>query len=135
MYITEYPAEVYADVIRALDGNDRVFDALLKTHPEWAAFVNAVKGDREAVLWLLRYRFSELGVLANALNDEPKAAEWLQAQSDPFLFLFFRAAKGEPDGQSFLEQTRYKTFLPLAKAVRSARKIRLKNETFWYRVF
>ncbi|MDE5735572.1 MAG: hypothetical protein K2H65_00645, partial [Bacteroidales bacterium] len=118
MYLTEYPAEVYADAIRALNGNDRVFDALLKTRPEWAAFVNAVKGDREAVLWLLRYRFHELGVMANALNDEPKAAEWLQAQSDPFLFLFFRAAKGEPDGLSFLEQTRYKTFLPLAKAIR-----------------
>lgn len=135
MYLTEYPAETYADVIRALNGNDRVFDALLKTCPEWAAFVNAVKGDKEAVWWLLRYRFSELGVLANALNDEPKAAEWLRAQSDPFPFLFFQAAKGEPDGLSFLEQTRYKTFLPLAKAIRSARKIRIKNETFWYRVF
>ncbi|MDE6440073.1 MAG: hypothetical protein K2K51_03530, partial [Bacteroidales bacterium] len=84
---------------------------------------------------LLRYRFSELGVMANALNDEPKAAEWRQAQTDPFLFLFFRAAKGEPDVLSFLEQTRYKTFLPLAKAIRQARKIRIKNETFWYRVF
>lgn len=135
MYITAYPPTVYEDVIKALNGQNRVFDQLLKTYPEWAAFANAIQGDREAVLWLLQHKFREMGVLANALNDEPNAATWLEAQHDPFLFQFFQAAKGETDAMDFLKQTRYKTFIPLAKAVRQARKIRIKNETFWYRVF
>ncbi len=135
MYITAYPQTVYDELVKALKGQSRVFDALLATYPEWAAFANAVQGDREAIFWLLRHRFNEMGVLANALADEPNAAEWLKVHDDPFLYQFFRAAKGEAEGMAFLEQTRYKTFVPLAKAVRQARKIRIKNETFWYRVF
>lgn len=135
MYITAYPQPLYDDLVKALNGQSCVFDALLATYPEWAAFANAVQGDREAIFWLLQHHFNEIGILANALDDEPNAAEWLKAHEDPFLYQFFRAAKGEAEGLEFLKQTRYKTFVPLAKAVRQARRLRIKNETFWYRVF
>ncbi|MDE7149328.1 MAG: hypothetical protein K2O01_02810 [Bacteroidales bacterium] len=135
MYITAYPQTVYDELVKALNGQSRVFDALLASYPEWAAFANAVQGDREAIFWLLKYDFKEIGVLANALADEPNATEWLKHHDDPFLYQFLQAAKGEETGMQFLKQTRYKTFVPLAKAVRQARKIRIKNETFWYRVF
>lgn len=135
MYFTAYPPTVYDQAVKALNGQSRVFDALLVTYPEWAAFANAVQGDREAIFWLLQHRFNEMGVMANALADEPNAAEWLKAHDDPFLYQFFRAAKGESEGLEFLKQTRYKTFVPVAKAIRQARRIRIKNETFWYRVF
>lgn len=135
IHLSAYPPEVYDDVIQALNGHDKVFDRLLKTYPEWAAFANAVLGDEEAIFWLLQHRFNEMGVLANALNDEPEAARWLQAQPDPFLLHFYQAAKGKAESMAFLRQTRYKTFIPLAKAVGEMRKIRIKKQTFWYRVF
>ena len=45
IHLSAYPPEVYDDVIQALNGHDKVFDRLLKTYPEWAAFANAVLGD------------------------------------------------------------------------------------------
>lgn len=135
MYITAYPPEVYDDFIQALNGHRPTFEALLKTYPEWAAFANAVRGDEAAILWLFQHRFHEMGVLANALNDEPEAAVWLQSQPDPFLFHFYQAAKGQDISLDFLRQTRYKTFIPMAKAVGQMRKIRIRKQTFWYRVF
>lgn len=134
-YITAYPPEVYDDFITALNGQGRVFDRLLKTYPEWAAFANAVLGDEEAIFWLFKHHFNEMGILANALNDEPEAIGWLQAQPDPFLFHLFQAAKGQSESMAFLQQTRYKTFIPMAKAIGAMRKIRIKKQTFWYRVF
>lgn len=135
MYISSYPQAVYDQATEALNGNKHSFDALLKDYPEWAALVNAVKGDHDAVKWLLHHQFTQIGILANALLDEPKAAEWLKAQEDPFLGHFFLACKGKNDSLEFLKQTRYHTFLPLAQAIRAARKIRIKDEMFWYKVF
>ena len=74
MHITQYPIQVYKDFEKAVGGSEPHFQKLLDDgYPEWAAFAHGLQGDKEAVMWLLKGPYPELGVLANGMVDEPGA--------------------------------------------------------------
>ncbi len=135
MQINNYPIEVYKDFEKAIGGDVRYFEKLIKDgYVEWAAFANGIMGDDKAVMWLLQNGFPELGVLANGIDDEPAAMSWLRRYPSPLLYNFCQATKKDKQARACLEQQNQLPLLILAEAIRKAMLQRIKRETFWYKI-
>lgn len=135
MEMMNYPLTVYQDFEKAVGGSQKAFEKLLNDgYPQWAALSNAIQGDREAVLWLLRNGYSVTGVLANALLEEEGAIAWLERYPEPFYHVFYMACQGNRQAVAWLEERNLIAFIILAKAIRKAVRLRIKRNTFWYKI-
>lgn len=135
MRISDYPIEVYRDFEKAVDGDFRYFEKLMKDgYMEWAAFSNGILGDDKAVMWLLQNGFPEFGVLANGMNDEPAAMSWLRHHPSPLLYNFCQATKQDNKAKEYLKAQNQLPLLILAEVIRKAMLRRIKRETFWYKI-
>ncbi|MDE5609958.1 MAG: hypothetical protein K2I66_06225, partial [Bacteroidales bacterium] len=75
----------------------------------------------------------EMGVLANGIDDEPHALQWLREHPDPFYYTFCQATKEDSFALSHLK-THFPLFYHLSVVVGRAMRLRIKRETFWYKI-
>lgn len=133
--IQNYIPEVYVLFSKAVSGSREAFKELIAMGaPEWAAFSNAIRGDDTALQFLLRRGFPEFGIMANAIDDEPKAMEWLAAYPDPLLYHFVQASKKDENSIQWLKDRDYIAFVLMAKDIKKTMLVRIKEETFWYKI-
>lgn len=135
MYITDYPQEVYKDFVYVLEGSRiKSKELIANGYPQWAAFANAILGDSKALDWLFLNQFYIYGILANAINDEESALKYLINHYDRLLLNFCQATKKDLTAIEWLKYNNYLLFVLLAQKINSAMEVRIKEETFWYRL-
>jgi hypothetical protein len=76
--LTNYPVKILLAFGEAIDGNDKIFNWLLKNgYPELAALAKAIRGSDEAFNWLMTNGFPHYAALDMAIVNDKKAYQWL----------------------------------------------------------
>jgi hypothetical protein len=104
-------------------------------HPELAAFSNALKGDKEAEVWLTARGGAELACICKALNNDNLAFQELQRKGDKFDISFVLACQNRIEGKYWLSQNNYRHFFPICETIAEALDTKSRDRTFWYRIF
>ncbi len=119
----------------AIKGNRKAFQSLLTTEkrPELAAFSNAIKGDKQAEVWLKARGSAELGLICRALDYDDSAMAQLKYSDDKFDISFVLACQNRIEGKYWLTQNGYSHFFPICEAIADAVITREKDSFWWYR--
>ena len=121
---------------KSLEGRKDFFKWLLENgYPELAAFSNAVRGDEEALHWLLKNKqFAILGVLSEAIDGVAKAVNWIKEYNDPFLLNFIGACRKRPESIRWFIERNSRIFLAMTQEINKILDVQEKENTFWYRM-
>jgi hypothetical protein len=121
--LRNYSQETLDLFASAVKGNRKAFQALMTTEkrPELAAFSNAIRGDKNAVMWL-RARATELWVIYEALDSNQLAIKKLQQKDDKFDISFVLACRNRMEGKYWLSENNYRHFLPVCEAIAATLK-------------
>ncbi|MCL2414393.1 MAG: hypothetical protein FWC94_03980 [Bacteroidales bacterium] len=114
-----YSQEILDLLLKAIKGDKDAFDRLINTEkcPELAAFCNAVKGDKNAEMWLKARVGRDWWLLVNAIDDDESALKELQHRENKFEVSFVLACQGRNEGKYWLEKNGYSNLLPICAAI------------------
>ena len=133
--LQQYDIKILLALQKSLEGRRDFFKWLRENgYPELAAFSNAVRGDEEALKWLLSHQqFAILGVLSNAIDGEANAVDWMKRYNDTFLLNFIGACRKNPDSIQWFYEREARIFLAMTQEINKILDLQTKENTFWYR--
>ena len=116
---TDYDTKLLLAFLEGLKGDKRFLDFLIANDfAELAALANAINSDTEALDWLLKKsNYPEFGVLSNAIDGEENAIEWLKKYQCDFLLKFALACRKDDDAIRWFAQNDLKLFIMIIQRI------------------
>ena len=117
--LTDYDTKLLLAFLEGLKGDKRFLDFLIANDfAELAALANAINSDTEALDWLLKKsNYPEFGVLSNAIDGEENAIEWLKKYQCDFLLKFALACRKDDDAIRWFAQNDLKLFIMIIQRI------------------
>lgn len=82
---------------------------------------HAIRGSEEATAWLLQHKFYHLAALDSAIDEDPKAYQWLKDFNHPFFIVFADACRGKPEAIQWFHQHKLEPLLVIARKIKQLR--------------
>lgn len=117
--LTDYDTKLLLAFLEGLKGNKKFLDFLIANNfAELAALANAINSDTEALDWLLKKSdYPEFGVLSNAIDGEENAIEWLKKYQCDFLLKFALACQKDDEAIKWFAQNDLKLFIMIIQRI------------------
>ncbi len=117
--LTDYDTKLLLAFLEGLKGNKKFLDFLIANNfAELAALANAINSDTEALDWLLKNsNYPEFGVLSNAIDGEEHALEWLKKYQCDFLLKFALACQKDDEAIKWFAQNDLKLFIMIIQRI------------------
>ena len=117
--LTDYDTKLLLAFLQGLKGDKDFLDFLIANNfAELAALANAINSDTEALDWLLKKSdYPEFGVLSNAIDGEENAIEWLKKYQCDFLLKFALACRKDDEAIKWFAQNDLKLFIMIIQRI------------------
>ena len=117
--LTDYDTKLLLAFLQGLKGDKEFLDFLIANNfAELAALANAINSDTEALDWLLRKsNYPEFGVLSNAIDGEENAIEWLKKYQCDFLLKFALACRKDDEAIKWFAKNDLKLFIMIIQRI------------------
>lgn len=117
--LTDYDTKLLLAFLEGLKGDKKFLDFLIANNfAELAALANAINSDTEALDWLLRKsNYPEFGVLSNAIDGEENAIEWLKKYQCDFLLKFALACRKDDEAINWFAERDLKLFIMIIQRI------------------
>lgn len=117
--LTDYDTKLLLAFLEGLKGDKKFLDFLIANNfAELAALANAINSDTEALDWLLRKsNYPEFGVLSNAIDGEENAIEWLKKYQCDFLLKFALACRKDDEAIKWFAEQDLKLFIMIIQRI------------------
>ncbi len=117
--LTDYDTKLLLAFLEGLKGDKKFLDFLIANNfAELAALANAINSDTEALDWLLKKsNYPEFGVLSNAIDGEENAIEWLKKYQCDFLLKFALACRKDDDAIRWFAERDLKLFIMIIQRI------------------
>jgi hypothetical protein len=117
--LTDYDTKLLLAFLEGLKGDKKFLDFLIANNfAELAALANAINSDTEALDWLLRKsNYPEFGVLSNAIDGEENAIEWLKKYQCDFLLKFALACRKDDEAIKWFAERDLKLFIMIIQRI------------------
>ena len=117
--LTDYDTKLLLAFLEGLKGDKKFLDFLIANNfAELAALANAINSDTEALDWLLKKsNYPEFGVLSNAIDGEENAIEWLKKYQCDFLLKFALACRKDDEAIKWFAQNDLKLFIMIIQRI------------------
>ena len=117
--LTDYDPKLLLAFLEGLKGDKRFLDFLIANDfAELAALANAINSDTEALDWLLKKsKYPEFGVLSNAIDGEENAIEWLKKYQCDFLLKFALACRKDDEAIKWFAERDLKLFIMIIQRI------------------
>ena len=117
--LTDYDTKLLLAFLEGLKGDKRFLDFLIANDfAELAALANAINSDTEALDWLLKKsNYPEFGVLSNAIDGEENAIEWLKKYQCDFLLKFALACRKDDEAIRWFVANDLKLFIMIIQRI------------------
>ncbi len=117
--LTDYDTKLLLAFLEGLKGDKKFLDFLIANNfAELAALANAINSDTEALDWLLRKsNYPEFGVLSNAIDGEENAIEWLKKYQCDFLLKFALACRKDDEAIRWFVANDLKLFIMIIQRI------------------
>ena len=117
--LTDYDTKLLLAFLEGLKGDKKFLDFLIANNfAELAALANAINSDTEALDWLLRKsNYPEFGVLSNAIDGEENAIEWLKKYQCDFLLKFALACRKDDEAIKWVAERDLKLFIMIIQRI------------------
>lgn len=117
--LTDYDTKLLLAFLEGLKGDKKFLDFLIANNfAELAALANAINSDTEALDWLLKKsNYPEFGVLSNAIDGEENAIEWLKKYQCDFLLKFALACRKDDEAIKWFAERDLKLFLMIIQRI------------------
>ena len=117
--LTDYDTKLLLAFLEGLKGDKKFLDFLIANNfAELAALANAINSDTEALDWLLRKsEYPEFGVLSNAIDGEENAIEWLKKYQCDFLLKFALACRKDDEAIKWFAERDLKLFIMIIQRI------------------
>ncbi|MBR1550056.1 MAG: hypothetical protein IJ634_05400 [Bacteroidales bacterium] len=128
--LEQYDVKVLLALVKSVSGRTDFFKLLVESHPELAAFSNAIRGDDDAMVWLFKNNYAWLAILSNACDGDEKAIDWVRNGLTPVNLRFALACRHDVDSLKWLYQRKLGVLLMLVREVERFLKYQEK-EYMW----
>lgn len=117
--LTDYDTKLLLAFLEGLKGDKKFLDFLIANNfAELAALANAINSDTEALDWLLKKSdYPEFGVLSNAIDGEENAIEWLKKYQCDFLLKFALACQKDDEAIRWFVANDLKLFIMIIQRI------------------
>jgi len=117
--LTDYDTKLLLAFLEGLKGDKKFLDFLIANNfAELAALANAINSDTEALDWLLKKsNYPEFGVLSNAIDGEENAIEWLKKYQCDFLLKFALACRKDDEAIRWFAERDLKLFIMIIQRI------------------
>ena len=117
--LTDYDTKLLLAFLEGLKGDKKFLDFLIANNfAELAALANAINSDTEALDWLLKKSdYPEFGVLSNAIDGEENAIEWLKKYQCDFLLKFALACQKDDEAIRWVVANDLKLFIMIIQRI------------------
>ena len=117
--LTDYDTKLLLAFLEGLKGDKKFLDFLIANDfAELAALANAINSDTEALDWLLKKsNYPEFGVLSNAIDGEENAIEWLKKYQCDFLLKFALACRKDDEAIKWFAEHDLKLFILIIQRI------------------
>ena len=117
--LTDYDTKLLLAFLEGLKGDKKFLDFLIANNfAELAALANAINSDTEALDWLLKKSdYPEFGVLSNAIDGEENAIEWLKKYQCDFLLKFALACRKDDEAIRWFAEHDLKLFIMIIQRI------------------
>lgn len=117
--LTDYDTKLLLAFLEGLKGDKNFLDFLIANNfAELAALANAINSDTEALDWLLKKsNYPEFGVLSNAIDGEENAIEWLKKYQCDFLLKFALACRKDDEAIKWFAKNDLKLFIMIIQRI------------------
>ena len=117
--LTDYDTKLLLAFLEGLKGDKKFLDFLIANNfAELAALANAINSDTEALDWLLKKsNYPEFGVLSNAIDGEEHALEWLKKYQCDFLLKFALACRKDDEAIKWFAERDLKLFIMIIQRI------------------
>lgn len=117
--LTDYDTKLLLAFLEGLKGDKNFLDFLIANNfAELAALANAINSDTEALEWLLKKsNYPEFGVLSNAIDGEENAIEWLKKYQCDFLLKFALACRKDDEAIKWFAKNDLKLFIMIIQRI------------------
>ena len=117
--LTDYDTKLLLAFLEGLKGDKKFLDFLIANDfAELAALANAINSDTEALDWLLKKsNYPEFGVLSNAIDGEENAIEWLKKYQCDFLLKFALACRKDDEAIRWFVANDLKLFIMIIQRI------------------
>ena len=117
--LTDYDTKLLLAFLEGLKGDKKFLDFLIANDfAELAALANAINSDTEALDWLLKKsNYPEFGVLSNAIDGEENAIEWLKKYQCDFLLKFALACQKDDEAIRWFVANDLKLFIMIIQRI------------------
>ena len=117
--LTDYDTKLLLAFLEGLKGDKKFLDFLIANNfAELAALANAINSDTEALDWLLKKsNYPEFGVLSNAIDGEENAIEWLKKYQCDFLLKFALACRKDDEAIKWFAERDLKLFIMIIQRI------------------
>ena len=120
-------------LVKSIGGRTDFFKVLVEgSHPELAAFSNAIRGDDDAMVWLFENDFAWLAILSNACDGQEKALAWVQKYLTTVNLMYALASQQNPAAIRWLYDRHLEIFLMLARETQSFLEYQRKENSWHY---
>lgn len=117
--LTDYDPKLLLAFLEGLKGDKQFLDFLFNNgYPELAALANAINSDTDALEWLIKQSgYPEFGVLSNAIDGEDNAILWLKKYNCDFLLKFALACQKDDEAIKWFAQNDLKLFILIIQRI------------------
>ncbi len=117
--LTDYDTKLLLAFLEGLKGDKKFLDFLIANNfAELAALANAINSDTEALDWLLKKsNYPEFGVLSNAIDGEENALAWLKKYQCDFLLKFALACRKDDAAIRWFAEHDLKLFIMIIQRI------------------
>lgn len=117
--LTDYDTKLLLAFLEGLKGDKKFLDFLIANNfAELAALANAINSDTDALDWLLKQsNYPEFGVLSNAIDGEENAIAWLKKYKCDFLLKFALACQKDDEAIRWFAENDLKLFIMIIQRI------------------
>ena len=117
--LTDYDTKLLLAFLEGLKGDKKFLDFLIANNfAELAALANAINSDTEALDWLLKKsNYPEFGVLSNAIDGEENAINWLKKYQCDFLLKFALDCRKDDEAIRWFAERDLKLFIMIIQRI------------------
>lgn len=117
--LTDYDPKLLLAFLEGLKGDKKFLDFLIANNfAELAALANAINSDTDALDWLLKQsNYPEFGVLSNAIDGEENAIAWLKKYKCDFLLKFALACQKDDEAIRWFADHDLKLFIMIIQRI------------------
>lgn len=117
--LTDYDTKILLAFLEGLKGDKNFLDFLFNNgFPELAALANAINSDTDALDWLIKQSgYPEFGVLSNAIDGEDNAILWLKKYNCDFLLKFALACQKNDEAIRWFAENDLKLFIMIIQRI------------------